>query len=115
MSQQPLTSPRPPRPGQREPQLDAAAERLDRVDLGRVVRVVAIEDDAEGRAIARRLDDLGMRPGAVVRVLRRAPLGDPTVFELHGYQLCLRRSESARVRVVPAPASATDARGPASA
>jgi len=32
-------------------------------------------------------------------VIRRAPLGDPTVFELHGYQLCLRRSESARVRV----------------
>ena len=34
-----------------------------------------------------------------VEVLRRAPLGDPTVFELHGYQLCLRRSESQRVRV----------------
>jgi ferrous iron transport protein A len=115
MSQQPLTSPQPPRPGEHEPQLDSATERLDRIELGRVVRVVAIEEDVEGRAIARRLDDLGLRPGAVVRVLRRAPLGDPTVFELHGYQLCLRRSESARVRVVPAPASATDPRGPARA
>ena len=70
---------------------------LDRVPRGASVRVVAI---LGGDAIARRLDDLGLRAGVEVEVLRRAPLGDPTVFELHGYQLCLRRSESGRVRVV---------------
>lgn len=69
---------------------------LDRVPRGASVRVVAIEG---GDAIARRLDDLGLREGVEVEVLRRAPLGDPTVFELHGYQLCLRKSESGRVRV----------------
>lgn len=50
-------------------------------------------------AIVRRLDDLGIRNGVEIEVIRRAPLGDPTVYELHGYQLCLRRSESSRVRV----------------
>jgi ferrous iron transport protein A len=69
---------------------------LDRVPRGASARVVAVDG---GDAIARRLDDLGLREGVRVDVLRRAPLGDPTVFELHGYQLCLRRSESARVRV----------------
>lgn len=69
---------------------------LDRIPRGQRVRVLAVAGDD---AIARRLDDLGLRAGAEVEVLRRAPLGDPTVFELHGYQLCLRRSESARVSV----------------
>ena len=69
---------------------------LDRVPRGASVRVVAVDG---GDAIARRLDDLGLRAGVTVEVLRRAPLGDPTVFELHGYQLCLRQSESGRVRV----------------
>jgi Fe2+ transport system protein FeoA len=34
-----------------------------------------------------------------VRCRRRAPLGDPRVYELRGTQLCLRRSEAARVLV----------------
>ena len=51
-------------------------------------------------AVARRLADLGVRSGITVECLRRAPLGDPSVFELCGYLLCLRKSESARVRVV---------------
>ena len=72
---------------------------LDRVPRGQSGRIVAGDG---GDAIARRLDDLGLRTGVDVVVLRRAPLGDPTVFELHGYQLCLRASESGRVRVEPA-------------
>ena len=45
--------------------------------------------------------DLGLLPGTRVRALRHAPLGDPAVFELRGYRLCLRRSEAHRVRVDP--------------
>jgi len=69
---------------------------LDRIPRGERVRVATVLGDD---AIARRLDDLGLREGVEVEVLRQAPLGDPTVFELHGYQLCLRRSESCRVEV----------------
>jgi ferrous iron transport protein A len=58
--------------------------------------VWAIEDTGQ---IGRRLIDLGLLPGTPIRLLRRAPLGDPAVFELRGYRLCLRRSESARVDV----------------
>ncbi len=61
--------------------------------------MLGIDATTGDEPILRRLDDLGIREGVEIEVIRRAPLGDPTVFELHGYQLCLRRSESARVRV----------------
>jgi len=78
------------------------SDTLDQIPRGGHVRVVGIAGvvGSEGLdPIARRLDDLGIRQGVKIEVIRRAPLGDPTVFELHGYQLCLRRSESARVEV----------------
>jgi ferrous iron transport protein A len=49
--------------------------------------------------VGRRLLDLGFVPGTPVRVSRRAPLGDPIVFEIRGSRLCLRRTEANRVRV----------------
>jgi ferrous iron transport protein A len=48
-----------------------------------------------------RLRDLGFVPETPIAALTRAPLGDPTVFDLRGYRLCLRRSEADRVRVRP--------------
>jgi ferrous iron transport protein A len=59
-----------------------------------VVRVVA-----EAPAVARRLADLGFTVGAVVRVVRRAPLRDPVSYLIHGYELCLRRAQAACVLV----------------
>ncbi len=82
-----------------DPAADAAAPlTLDRARKGQSVRVSEVVGEDP---IARRLGELGVRPGTRIAVLRRAPLGDPTVYELCGYQLCLRRSESARVRVEP--------------
>ena len=85
-------------------------DTLDQSPRGGHVRVVGITGvGSEGPdPIARRLDDLGIRAGVKIEVIRRAPLGDPTVFELHGYQLCLRRSESARVEVEPDETVAAD-------
>ncbi len=77
-------------------------ETLDQIPKGQIVQIVQIVevlDVAGDDQIARRLGDLGLRAGVAIEVIRRAPLGDPTVFELCGYQLCLRRTESARVRV----------------
>jgi len=69
---------------------------LDDLRPGRTARVVAVQGED---AIARRLRALGFRPDTDVTVVRRAPLGDPVVYELRGYRLCLRRSEARRVRV----------------
>ena len=50
-------------------------------------------------ALATRLADLGFCPGTRVRVVRRAPLGDPVLYELRGYRIALRRSEARLIRV----------------
>lgn len=73
---------------------------LSELPVGARARVVALEAEP---ALAARLTALGFLPETEVRCRRRAPLGDPRVYELRGTQLCLRRSEAARVRVEPAP------------
>ena len=80
-----------------EPRLDALAASL--VPLARLpLGAAAVVDSVEsGSPVTRRLLDLGFVPGTRVRAVRRAPLGDPTLYELRGTQLCLRRSEAARV------------------
>ena len=68
------------------------------LEPGADARVEAVD---AGTPIGKRLLDLGFVPGTAVRVLRRAPLGDPVEYELRGYRLCLRRTEARRVRVAP--------------
>ena len=61
--------------------------------------VVCVETNGETSPIDRRLLDLGFVPGTAVRVIRRAPMGDPTAFALRGFEVCLRQSESSRISV----------------
>ena len=77
--------------------------------VGGSADVVGVE--LEG-PIGRRLRDLGFRPGARVTCRRRAPMGDPRVYELAGSQVCLRRTEAAAVRVRALAESASPAATP---
>jgi ferrous iron transport protein A len=52
-------------------------------------------------AVADRLRELGFRPTANVDVIRRAPLGDPTIYRVQDTELCLRRREALLIEVVP--------------
>jgi len=61
-------------------------------------RAVVVALDAPP-ALAARLTALGFLPATEVRCRRRAPLGDPRVYELRGTQLCLRRSEAKNILV----------------
>lgn len=54
-----------------------------------------------GAAIPKRLLDLGFVPGTALRILRRAPLGDPIEIELRGYRVCLRHSQLLSLEVEP--------------
>jgi ferrous iron transport protein A len=53
-------------------------------------------------ATAERLRDLGFRPNSQVEVVRRAPLGDPTVFRVRNAEMCLRRGEAAQLVIAVA-------------
>lgn len=46
-----------------------------------------------------RLMELGVLPGTTVRMVRRAPLGDPLEVEVRGFHLSLRASEAARIGI----------------
>ena len=52
-------------------------------------------------AVASRLSQLGFRSTAQVDVIRRAPLGDPTIYRVQDTELCLRRREAQLIEVVP--------------
>lgn len=52
-------------------------------------------------AVANRLRQLGFRRAAHVDVIRRAPLGDPTIYRVQDTELCLRRREALLIEVVP--------------
>jgi ferrous iron transport protein A len=69
---------------------------LDQLPLGESASVSSVEASS---AMAQRLEDLGFVPGTRVTARRRAPLGNPRVYELRGSQLCLRDSEARAVRV----------------
>ena len=52
--------------------------------------------------VRRRLFDMGITKGVVVKIKKIAPLGDPVSIELRGYELALRKRElnNIEVRVV---------------
>jgi Fe2+ transport system protein FeoA len=53
----------------------------------------------EHGSLAQRMMTLGVIEGNDVKVVRRAPAGDPIQVEILGYSLSLRRSEAALVDV----------------
>lgn len=58
---------------------------------------VACVDGAD--SLAMRLLEMGLTPGAELKLIGVAPLGDPIEIELRGYRLSLRKSEAKRVSV----------------
>jgi ferrous iron transport protein A len=49
--------------------------------------------------VAGRLRQLGFRPASDVEVIRRAPMGDPTIYRVQDTELCLRRREARLIEV----------------
>jgi ferrous iron transport protein A len=49
--------------------------------------------------VAGRLRQLGFRPASDVEVIRRAPMGDPTIYRVQDTELCLRRREAQLIEV----------------
>ena len=80
------------------PRDDADRTTLAQVRPGGTATVLGLGGGTEP-ATARRLFDLGFAPGAEVQVLRRAPLADPVVFRVAGYEIALRRAQADLVDV----------------
>lgn len=72
----------------------ASASRLDGLAVGATGRIADVMG-SDGTSL--RLLEMGLTPGATVRLVGRAPLGDPWELEVRGYRLSIRRAEAARV------------------
>jgi ferrous iron transport protein A len=70
---------------------------LAALGVGARARVIAVKGHG---AVARRLMEMGVVPGAPVRVIKAAPLGDPIEVRVRGYHLALRRAEAQSTTVV---------------
>jgi ferrous iron transport protein A len=64
------------------------------LEVGDSAMVAAVDGDDE---ISLRLMEMGLTPGAALKLIGVAPLGDPLELELRGYRLSLRKSEAARI------------------
>ena len=69
---------------------------LQTAEPGTTSRIRRLSGDP---AIRERLAELGLTPGQTVRMLRRAPLGDPLEVLVRGYRLAVRKDEAAAIEV----------------
>jgi ferrous iron transport protein A len=69
---------------------------LAKLPIGTQARVIAVNGSG---SIARRLMEMGVVPGAPIRVIKAAPLGDPIEIRVRGYHLALRRTEAQTISV----------------
>jgi len=81
------------------PEPGAATFALSDLSPGTSGRITGLADDGVGGVLVKRLRNLGFVPGRIATPLRRAPMGDPVVYRVSDYELCLRRHEARMVHV----------------
>ena len=72
--------------------------KLNELKPGQSARV----DEVGGEgALRQHFLDMGVIPGAVVTMVKLAPLGDPMELRIHGYELTLRLADAEKISVTP--------------
>ena len=71
---------------------------LAHLEIGAKARVVSIDGED---AISRRLLEMGVTPGASIRVIKNASFGCPMEIRIRNSHLALRRSEADSIVVNP--------------
>lgn len=76
--------------------MDRSQTTLDKVAPGQTARIAKLDLQP---AEAQRLMEMGMTPGSTVRVLKRAPLGDPIEIFVRSGHLSIRSSVARSITV----------------
>ena len=58
-----------------------------------------IESVLAGGSSLMRLREMGLVPGTSVRIVRRAPLGEPIEISVRGSMLAMRNQDAAHIRI----------------
>ena len=78
---------------------ESSVVNLADADVKEWVEIIGVVADGQGRSL--RLEDLGFLVGTRVLVERRAALGDPTIYELRGTRIAIRKSDASLLEVKP--------------
>ena len=69
---------------------------LRQAKIGDTVRVVKLHGEG---AVKRRIMDMGITRGVDVHIRKVAPLGDPLVVTVRGYELSIRKADADWIEV----------------
>ena len=69
---------------------------LDQLEIDALARVTDVDTE---EPIMLRLMEMGLVPGAPVRVRKIAPFGGPMELQVRGYLLSIRRDQAKKLRV----------------
>lgn len=69
---------------------------LKDLQVGKSAKVTSV--GGEG-ALRQHFLDMGLIPGAEVKLIKLAPMGDPMELRIHGYELTLRLADAAKIEV----------------
>ena len=76
--------------------LEEAVNTLRNVKIGATAKVVKLHGEG---ALKRRIMDMGITRGVLIKVHKVAPLGDPMELTVRGYELSLRKADAEMVEV----------------
>ncbi len=71
---------------------------LDELRPGEAAQILSV--GGEG-ALRQHFLDMGVIPGAEIRLMKLAPMGDPMELRIHGYELTLRLADAAQIGIQP--------------
>ena len=69
---------------------------LKDLEVGKSAMILTV--GGEG-ALRQHFLDMGVIPGAEIKLVKLAPMGDPMEFQIHGYELTLRLADAEKIQV----------------
>lgn len=75
---------------------DQQAKSLAELPPGDQATILNIDGDD---AVTARILEMGVSPGCPVKVIGKAPLGDPIEIEIRNYRLSIRIEEARRIQI----------------
>ena len=70
--------------------------KLDELKINDTAKITAVEGTGHNR---QHLLEMGLIPGATIKLIKFAPLGDPIEFKINGYELTLRKDDAKKISV----------------
>ncbi|MDD6815627.1 MAG: ferrous iron transport protein B [Firmicutes bacterium] len=69
---------------------------LRELEIGSTARILSV--GGEG-SLRQHFLDMGVIPGAEIKLMKLAPMGDPMEFRIHGYELTLRLADAEKIEI----------------